>query len=55
MYSLAVYVREGLPFAEDLTLENSQDSYLCFRLALLHCVLLLFPLSITFFIFTHGI
>ena len=38
MYGLAVYVKEGLPFAWDLSLENSVDSYLCFRLALLHSV-----------------
>ena len=36
MCGLAVYVKEGLPFAQDLSLENSADSYLCFRLALLH-------------------
>ena len=29
-------MREGLPFVRDLSLENSADSYLCFRLALLH-------------------
>ena len=38
MHSLAVYVKEGLPFARDLSPENSADSYLCFRLALLHLV-----------------
>ena len=38
MHSLAVYVKEGLPFARDLFLENSADSYLCFRLALLYSV-----------------
>ena len=38
MYGLPVYVKEGLPFARDLSLENSGDSYLCFRLALLHSV-----------------
>ena len=38
MHRLAVYVSEGLPFARDLSLENSADSYLCFRLALLHSV-----------------
>ena len=38
MNGLAVYVKEGLPFAQDLSLENSSDSYLCFRLALLHLV-----------------
>ena len=29
MHGLAVYVKE-LPFARDLSLENSADSYLCF-------------------------
>ena len=38
MHGLAVYVKEGLPFARDLSLESSADSYLCFRLALLHSV-----------------
>ena len=38
MHGLAVYVKEGLPFARDLSPENSADSYLCFRLALLHSV-----------------
>ena len=38
MHGLAVYVKEGLPLARDLSPENSADSYLCFRLALLHSV-----------------
>ena len=38
MHGLAVYVKEGLPFARDLSLENSADSYLFFRLALLQSV-----------------
>ena len=38
MHGLAVYVKEGLPFTRGLSLENSADSYLCFRLALLHSV-----------------
>ena len=38
MHGIAVYVKEGLPFARDLSLENSADSYICFRLALLHSV-----------------
>ena len=38
MHGLAVYAKEGLPFAQDLSLENSEVSYLCFRLALLHSV-----------------
>ena len=33
-HGVAIYVRGGLPFARDLSLENSADSYLCFRLAL---------------------
>ena len=42
MQGLAVYVKKGLSFALDLSLENSADSYLCFRLALLHSVSNLF-------------
>ena len=38
MHDLAVYVKKGLPFARDLFQENSADSCLCFRLALLHSV-----------------
>ena len=38
MHGLAVYVKEGLPLARDLSPENSADSYLCFWLALLHSV-----------------
>ena len=38
MHGLAVYVKEGLAIARDLSLKNSADSYLCFRLALLHSV-----------------
>ena len=30
LHGLAIYVKEGLPFARDLSLENSADSYLCF-------------------------
>ena len=44
MHGLAVYVKEGLPFAQGLSLENSADSYLCFRLGLLHSVSYLFLL-----------
>ena len=44
-HGLAVYVKEGLPFARDLSLENSADSYLCFRLALLH--------SVSYFVFLY--
>ena len=38
IHGLTVYVKEDLPFARDLSLENSADSYLCFRLALLYSV-----------------
>ena len=38
MYGLAAYVKEGLPFPWDLSLDNSAESYLCFWLALLHSV-----------------
>ena len=38
MHGLAVYVKEGLPFAWDLSLEIAVDSYLCFRLTLLYSV-----------------
>ena len=36
MHGLAVYVKEGLPFAWHLSQQNSTDSCLCFWLALLH-------------------
>ena len=42
MQSLTVYVKEGLPFAWDLSLKISVDFYLCFQLALLHSVAYLF-------------
>ena len=34
MHGLAVYTKKGFPFAQDLSLENSADSCLCFQLAL---------------------
>ena len=37
-HGLTVNVKKGLPFAQDLSLENSADSYLCFQIALLHSV-----------------
>ena len=42
MHGLVVYVSKGLPFAWDVSLENSANSYLCFRLALLYSVSYLF-------------
>ena len=38
MHDLAVYVKEGLSFTQDLSLENSADFYLCFWLAVLYSV-----------------
>ena len=38
MHALAVYVKQGLHFAWDLSLKNSTNSYLCFWLALQHSV-----------------
>ena len=42
MYGLAVYLKEGLSFAWDLSLQNSADSYLCFRMALIHSLFYFF-------------
>ena len=42
MHGLPVYVKEGLPFAQGMSLENSADSCLCFRLALPHSMSYLF-------------
>ena len=41
MHGRTVYVKYRLPFARDLSLENSADSPLCFRLALLPISVLL--------------
>ena len=38
MDGFIVHVKEGLPFARELSLENSTGFYLCCRLALLHLV-----------------
>ena len=43
MHGLTVYVKEGLPFVQDLSQEYSADSYLYFRLALFHSVSYFFP------------
>ena len=45
MHDLTVYVKEGLPFAWELSLKNSTDSFLCFWLALLHSMSYFFFLS----------
>ena len=54
IYGLAVYLKEGLPFARDVSLKKSADSYLCFPLALLHSVSYFFFLLITFSVFMHS-
>ena len=54
MHGLAVYVKGGLPFARDLSLENSADSYLFSTCFTSLSVLLLFPLSITSFVIMHS-
>ena len=38
MHGLAVYVKEGLQFVRDLSLENCEDSYLYLQLVLLYSV-----------------
>ena len=53
-HGFAVYVKEGIPFTRDLSLENPQVSYLCFRQALLHSMSYFFPLLITLLVFVHG-
>ena len=35
LHGLAVYFKEGFLFAQDLSLANYEDSYLCLRQALL--------------------
>ena len=45
MHGLVVYGKEGLLFAQDVSLENIADSYLCFRLSLLH--------SLSYFFFLY--
>ena len=42
---LADYVKKRLPFSRDLSFENSEDSYLCFKQVVLH--------SISYFIFLY--
>ena len=45
MHGLAVYVREGVPFARDVSLANSADSYSFFQMALLR--------SVSYFLFLY--
>ena len=52
MHGLAVYMKEGLPFAPDLSLENSADSYVCGQLYFSQC-LTSFP-SIDYLLGLYG-
>ena len=44
IHSLVLYVKEGLTFAWDSSLENSEYSYLCFQLALFCSVFYFFSI-----------
>ena len=48
MHGLALYLKERLPFAREISLKNSVDSYLFLTGFASLSVLLLFPLLITF-------
>ena len=57
MHGLVVYVKERRPFERDLSLENSRETADCYLFSTCFTslsVLLLFPLSITFFVFVHD-
>ena len=54
VHGLAVYVKEGLPLARDLSLENCRFLFMFWTGFTSLSVLLLFPLSITFFSFVDG-
>ena len=56
MHGLAVHEKNELPFARDVSLENSADSFFIFATSfILFSVLLLFRLSsITLFVFMHS-
>ena len=53
MHGLAVYVKEGLPFAWDLSLENSEDSYM-FLTDFTSFSVSLLSMSNFFFAFMHS-
>ena len=63
MHGLALSTKEGLPFVHDVSLENSQDSYFCFWLALRHLLpyffflhwLLSLSLCMTFYAISSNI
>ena len=54
MHGLAVYVKEGLPLARDLSLENCRFLFMFSTGFTSLSVLLLFPLSINFFSFVDD-
>ena len=54
MHGLAVYVKESLPFAWELSLENCRFLLIFSTCITSLSVLLLFPLSITFFLIMHS-
>ena len=43
-HGLGAYVREGLPCGRDLSHEDANSPYMCFRLALLHTTAFIFTL-----------
>ena len=50
IHGLAVYAKEGFPFTQDLFLENSVGSYLCFQLAnFIHCLTSFSSINLFFF------
>ena len=53
MDGLAIYLKEGLPFARDLSLEKSVDSYVFNWLYFIH-YFTSFSLLITSFVFMYG-
>ena len=54
VHGLEVYVKEGFPFARDLSPENSRFLRMFSTSFTSLSVLLLFPLSITFFVVLHS-
>ena len=54
MHGLVVYVKDGLPFGWDLSLENCRFLTVFSAGFTSLIVLLLFPLLITFFLFMHS-
>ena len=54
MDGLTVYVKEGLPFARELSLENCRFLLMFSTGFISFSILLLFPLLIPFFVFVLG-